>query len=187
MLCALVFPSRGRPALARRMVQSAIDSADGTDFIAMIRIDNNDPDSGAYTREFESISERVVIVCGNRERGWLSGSKFCGQLAEMVPTAKWVWFLNDDMMILGKGWDTQLADIPTTGFIVQPEYHKLKNSVYPRDETSCAPITPNLIWKELGYEFPPCPVDAILPDLLRKKGWTTRFLEGITIFHDWNK
>lgn len=184
MLCAIIFPSRGRPVEAERAIKSFRASASNRPgFRFLMRLDMDDPLLPVYSVAFSSARD-VQVVVGNREKGWESGTDFCSQLADQASDCEWVWFVNDDMTVLGADWDTKLDRIPRSGVIVQPETHRLNASLYFRDMRSCAPCVPNGSWKRYGQDTIPMPLDYALPELLSKHGWTTEFLSGITIFHD---
>jgi hypothetical protein len=94
--------------------------------------------------------------------------------------------MNDDAFICGKGWDSQLMAMPTTGWIVQPELYQLGLSKYYKCEGGAFPIVPNHSWKSYTQESTiPGPANTALDQILRKQnGWKTRFLTGIGVVHE---
>lgn len=186
-LCAVIFPSRERASLAANAIHSFESRALNENICFRVRIDDDDPQREEYLKRLPNCPNTQVVI-GPREQGWASGSKFCSELADSVPDYKWVWLINDDMELdCETWWDKCLEAIPDSGFIVQPEFHRLNASLYVKDERSCAPIVPNQCWKKFGHESIPAPADAMLPEILRKHGWTTAFLPRTTIIHNRNK
>lgn len=182
-LCSVIFPSRERAALAVFAINSFRTQAVNPDRIMFqVRVDDDDPTLNEYVKAFTNLLNTSLTI-GPREMGWHSGTKFCSELAERAD-ATWVWFINDDMEVDGSGWDVKLNLLPDSGYVVQPEFHKLNRSLYVKDERSCAPIVPNGCWKKYGHSTIPAPLDAMLPELLWKNGWSTMFLPDVTIIHN---
>ena len=96
-----------------------------------------------------------------------------------------MWHLNDDMIVEGENWNDKLAEIPQQGFLVQPEYHRLNQSLYRNDPSGCAPIHPrHSLGKAMDIESPE--VDKMIyNELVNVKKWQVKYLEGITVWHQW--
>lgn len=182
-LCAVIFPSRERCALAVSAIRSFGSQVAALENVSFhVRVDDDDPTLAEYKEQLSPLPNTTLVV-GPREMGWGSGTKFCSQLADQSD-AKWIWSINDDMELDGHYWDLKLAVMPDSGYIVQPEFHRLNRSLYVKDERSCAPIVPNGCWKQFGHDLIPAPLDAMLPDILCKNGWSTLFLSNVTIIHN---
>lgn len=147
-----------------------------------VRFDVDDTSSIIRANELSDIG--VIVLVGERMRGWRDIEKMYDEMSDKA-TGAWAWFLNDDALIQGSGWDVQLAKLPTTGLIVHPETYGLNVSRYQNVHGGNFPIVPNKCWKQFGEENVPFPADTALDNLLRiKNGWQSHFLTGITVLHE---
>ena len=102
-------------------------------------------------------------------------------------TGIWHQYWSDDMILFdsGKHWDELLKDIPTTGFIVQPEIHRLGGSTYPAHVGGPVPFVPADAMEQCGHmDGLLDPPDTSLHNILTGAGWQTRYLTGVGVFHD---
>ena len=181
-LCSVLIPSRGRPERLIKAIDSVFATADDPEQIEVsLRFDDDDQVSLDRMAEFRSYN--IWVYIGPRKNGYYSLDEFYTHMAEQTD-ADWVWLMNDDAVIEGDGWDTQLAEIPTDGVIVQPELYQLGFSKYWTHEGGAFPIFPNRCWRKFGLQQMPHPVDTEMDKLLRSNGWTTQFLKGVGVIHD---
>jgi hypothetical protein len=183
-LCSVLLPSRWRPAGAIAAIKSMVDSADNPDsFDVIMRIDFDDVMTIASIPSFEFIHNSVRILIGDRLQGWGSVDHFNTVMANSTD-AKWIWPFMDDAIIQGKGWDTQLAQIPDVGFMVATEKFRLGGSHYGNVmDVNCA-IVPNRVWERFGFKEIGHPGDSFMYKLLIKdQGWQPRYLTGVTMWH----
>lgn len=179
-LITAMIPTRKRTSRLFPTLEQLKSSATGEDYEIIIRIDDDDQESLAARLDMESypnvrveVGPRLGYV--NLDRGYYAGM-------ENQATTPWVWIAGDDMLVSGD-WLGEMRKVPTDGFIVQPEVSKLGMSTYRRAEAQAFPIFPKHCWKKFDKEFP-APFDTVGHLLLRKKGWKTWFLEGVTMWHD---
>jgi hypothetical protein len=186
VLCAVLIPSRARPERLVKTLISIRDTVAAADQVeTLIRIDDDDQASLAIKDELARRFKHTRVVVGPRETGYTSLAKFYTQLAD-ASQAAWIFNLNDDATFQGHGWDLQLAALPTTGVIVQPEWitsGSVRGSVYRNVEGGPFPCVPNGCWRP-DFAVMLEPQDTWLDDELRKRrGWSTRFLKGLYVHH----
>jgi hypothetical protein len=164
-------------------VNSLVETAESTDFEILVRMDNDD------TSVVPILPPNARVIWGDRLKGYKTLNLIYTELAA-IAKGKWLWIYNDDCYVQGVGWDTCLAEIPTEGFIVQPETDQNGGSAYTRTEGGPFPIVPNGSW---AWHDNPIerhwaigdPVDTWLDDVLRKqRWWKTAWLAGITNVHE---
>ena len=183
MLCAILLPSRARPDRLLKTIASVWATvADPSRVEVLLRLDDDDRAMLDRLGEFEKPGTRIIV--GPRGRGYPDLNKMYGELAAATP-APWLWMMNDDAIIVGKGWDEQLVPLPTTGLLVQPEMYQLGFSRYANSEGGAFPIFPNKCWRPEWTDELVDPLDAKIDELLRgQRGWKTHFLPGIEVVHD---
>lgn len=181
--CAILIPSRARPDRLHKTMTSIFNTVKNPENIeVMLRFDDDDIISIERMDEFKKYPSTTVLI-GSRQKGWLSLNLFYEEMAA-VANSHWVWIMNDDAIFEGNDWDEQLAQIPTEGFLVQPELYQLGFSKYYNAEGGAFPCMPNLCWKK-WVEIIPDPIDTEIDKLLRvQNGWKSHFLPGIGIIHD---
>lgn len=184
MICSCLIPSRARINRLFAAIHTIRESAaDQNSFEILLRLDEDDADSLKYRATLEQFSN-VRIFIGPRHQGYQSlETIFYTELAAIAKGA-WCWFLLDDVIFGGRDWDRKLAQVPTKGFIVQPEIFRLGGSTYRNSEGGNFPCAPTKSWERFGWNRVERPVDLELDILLRiKNGWKTHFLSGITCWH----
>lgn len=181
--CAILIPSRARPDRLHKTLKSIFATAENIDNIEVIlRFDLDDESSLTRIEEFKQYPQTQILI-GERNKGWASLNLLYEEMAAAAKSS-WIWIMNDDAFFDGNGWDTQLAQIPTTGFIVQPELYQLGFSKYYNVEAGAFPVIPNLCWKQ-WVEIIPDPIDIKVDELLRiEHGWQSKFLTGIGVIHE---
>lgn len=180
---SVLLPTRNRPERCAQAMMSLYDTAQSHEnFEILLRNDHDDPRLKEY-EELACKEKNIFRLIGERKQGYLSVPEFYNELAEWS-NKPWVLFWNDDALMLGKGWDSQLLDIPMRGYYVQPEIHRLGGSTYHRDGNGPMPFVPRGSWKQYGSEMIPTPTDTGMHKLLvENNGWQVRFLNGITLWH----
>lgn len=114
--------------------------------------------------------------------GYKALSRYYDWLADRA-SGRWLLIFNDDAEIEGKGWDLQLADMPSQGVIAFPEFHHLGASHYRTDPLTYCPF----LAVPIGCAKPtfPDPIDRGLHSrFVTEQGWRTQLLRGITIKHN---
>jgi len=176
-----MIPSRKRVYSLLKTLQNITDTASDEDYQIVMRFDDDDTDSIAATKDIERSFKKSKCYIGPRYGGYTALDKHFFRELEEHSNATWVWIGGDDMVVEGD-WLGELRKVPTAGYIVQPAISKLRESVYPRAEAQAYPIFPRFCWKQYASEFP-CPFDINGHLLLKKNGWETWFLEGVTMWH----
>ncbi len=185
ILVSALIPTRCRPDRLRKTIQSLRDTAYNPDAIEYcLRIDDDDQQTieslHGLNKDFN-----VRSVIGPRHTGYFSMGQFVTEIAD-ISTGTWNFLIDDDCWLEGKGWDTQLKAVPTTGWVSQAEFYHLGHSKY--GSGSCGPVgmfVPNQCWKQFGYDQCQGPVDLFWQNVLIKENhWQTRLLRDIIYRHD---
>lgn len=181
-LVSLMIPSRKRVKSLMNTLDNVTGTSTSDDFQIVMRFDEDDKESIAAIPEIEGDFPRhCKCYVGPRYGGYTALDKHFYCELEQHSNSTWVWIGGDDMVVDGD-WLGELRKVPTHGFIVQPEISKLGGSTYPRAEAQAYPIFPRFCWKQYQDSFP-CPFDINGHLLLKKNGWETWFLEGVTMWH----
>jgi hypothetical protein len=182
-LCSVLIPSRARPEQLKETIASIRDAAQDADaYEILVRIDDDDAASAGLPEDLR-IYGNVKVMVGSRCEGYASLNKVFYRELEEIASGSWCWIMNDDAVVIGEDWDSKLAAVPLTGYIVQPEIEQLNASVYEHNECTGFPCYPRKCWKQLGMLEYPNPCDSTLPPFLFERGWKTWFLSGITVHH----
>jgi hypothetical protein len=187
-LCNVAIPSNQGADRLFRTVDTLFAASDGCDFEIRIRLDDDNKEQEKIKDWFKDCP-LVHVVVGPAYGYNALYTKYWTEMAN-ASEAPWIWTMNDDMEVhkSGVGWDTLLAQVPRTGYFVEPEFHKLNVSVYPKDCGCGAPIFLKDCWKLIGQETLPDAADYTLTAALQRDlGWKPWFLTGITLFHDRRK
>lgn len=180
MLCSILIPTRARTNKLRNAIKSIFDHASGRDFEVLLRVDDDDKETkqvlGYLTGQY-----KLRVITGPHI-GWSQIDPMLTELSDQS-TGTWVWLFNDDGVVVSGKWDAELAKVPTTGFIVQPELFQLGNSVYRMAEAQAFPIVPRNCWREFGLATIPHCADTALHSLLTSHGWKTHFMK-VSLWHD---
>lgn len=181
MICSVLIPTRKRVDRLIECINSIRETSNIYEVEILLRIDDDDTETISV---FHSLRDPncICIIRPRGKLGYFSNADYYNELAD-ISKGDWIWIMNDDITVLGAGWDEQLKSIPTEGFIVHAEFHKLNNSLYVNDADGVAPIVPRGCWAKLGYDKIPYPPDAALNQMCRNNGWVSKFLTGITVHH----
>lgn len=170
-LVSILLPTFRRSLMLEQCVQSILRSADHPDAVEFcIRFQPDDPNLGRDMANMRVIGSNVRTMVGEKNHGYFGGHIHHTEAASMA-TGDWLWLMNDDSTVHGKGWDTRLADIPLDR-IVLPRIHKLGESTYENDADCGAVIIPRGSITEFGW-----PPDKYALETLRALGLQTEFLD----------
>jgi hypothetical protein len=101
---SLLIPTRHRVPLVRRFLDSLAAATDRLDEIEVVLgVDDDDPESHTITHD--KVALKIVIV----PRGLTMGE--LGQKAFAVSTGRFVFAMNDDVIVETKGWDSRVREI----------------------------------------------------------------------------
>jgi hypothetical protein len=179
---SVMIPSRKRVVGLDYTCKRLWETASSFDFEILVKLDHDDVDSISAIPTFEKTYPNIRFIVSSRERGYSSLDEHFYASLEREAVSPWVWIAGDDMDVLGD-WFGQLKKVPMKGFIVQPEMSKLNTSAYHRAHAQAFPIFPKFCWKEYVNEFPR-PFDTAGDAMLKKHGWKTWFLDGVTFIHN---
>lgn len=177
-LVTFIIPSRGRPKGLHKAIDSILITATDPEGIEIVC----GFDAGANDICPEGYGKNVNIRCKTFYKNE-TVPEICEIIAKEAK-GQWCCVFNDDAEIWGMGWDEQLALIPTTGYIVQPETYRLDLSDYRGNFRTGFPFWPSRCWEQFNLPFIPHPLDHCVSDVAQSHGWSTKWLQGITIFHD---
>jgi len=184
ILVSALIPTRARPERLKRTMQSLIDNALNPERIEFcLRVDDDDKATIEYLYHFTNprIKRTIKPRVGYNYMGAMVQD--CVDLA----TGTWVFLIDDDCMIEGKGWDEKLAMIKPDGNYAQCEFYHLGGSRY--GSGSCGPvgmILPNGSW--VGHEVSePLGLTGIADNFFRdvavKAGWKLNLLKNVFYCH----
>lgn len=141
---SLLLPTRGRPKLALRFLESAAARSDAPDFVeAVLRVDEDDPQS--HNLGTPGITVRTIVgpraTMGEYNTACLRGSR--GEIMVLA---------NDDVIIRTQGWDRRLreldASIPDRIYLAYP------NDLFKGRSLCAFPIVSRRTCELLAEPFP---------------------------------
>jgi hypothetical protein len=184
MLCAGITPTRNGVAKLTDMLSSYFSTADNPNNVEVVlRIDDDNAATIKALPTLKTYFPNVRWVIGPRGQGYSDMYKFAME-ASAVTDATWLFLIDDDAVMLTRGWDTLLSKVPTQHCAAQPEFYWLGFSKY--GSGSCGPVAlfvPNKFWITLGCPTIGMPVDQWWLDLLRHHQWPIHLLPGVIYHH----
>jgi len=147
----------------------------------VIRFHQNDPISIRMIPEYLAMAPEGTfkILVGSEYEGYKSLSAYYEEIADLC-VGTHLWIMNDDVIIEGHGWDTQIHD---GDFVFIPESHYLNASLYTKDPSCAWMIYPNKVWTRLGFDHLQNPLDTWMYNVLKDLNFTNVFMPGITAKH----
>jgi hypothetical protein len=184
MICSAIIPTRKRlPRLLVTLDSLVATANDPSQIEAVLRVDDDDEET--KTQFPKDKYPWVKMVIGSRYEGYNSMGKFVTE-ASREASGKWSLLIDDDSWLVGKGWDSQLSQLPTDGWVAMAEYYHLGGSNY--INTQGCPVGlffPTRFWERFGIQEIPCPADEAMRSLaVDCHKWQVKFLVGITYRHD---
>lgn len=162
------------------MVQSVRSHPDSPHFEIRVWFDNDDQHSLGNQDELRPFN--VNIHVGQRLNGYASTCTFCTYMAD-ASHCPWITIADDDNVLEGKSFITDLKSQPDTGVYCTPEIYQLNRSSY--REFYQYGIVPNGAWK-VESPFIQHPTDAWMYDILvTKRKWRVHRFPGVTMRHNW--
>lgn len=185
MLCSVIIPTRKRLNKLTRAVASVFSTAlDPTNVEVVLRIHSDDLETIQALPELLAMGN-VKVAIGEPLKYGDSGT-FYWEPCQLA-VGRWVWMFNDDAMIdtSSDGWDGELSEIETSGWIVVPQTSRLGPSIYTLDQSCPFHLVPNRWWEQFGLKHFGHPIDNFVLDRLRHDAkWKTKFLPGLSVWHD---
>lgn len=178
-LCSLIFPTYKRVESLRRTIQSLMGTAE--DFDVWLYV--HDDETKKIIPELSSLVD-LHVVEGPDLDGYASCPLFVHQLGDACGSP-WRWLWADDVLMEGRGWDKQLAQVPQNkNFIAFAEVHKLASP--PHNVTNTI--------SGYAYTFPIMPQSFDIPTVgsidgaineiyIPNHGWRPWILRGIGANH----
>lgn len=182
ILCSVLLPTRLRTDQLINCIQSIVNSSSGKhEFEIVVRIHRDDASTMARIPKLLQMAN-VKIVIGYPHTGYSDLSKFYDDAAS-VANGRFIWVMNDDVIVSGQPWDEALNAAPKN-HLIMPETHRLGLSTYQKDHHTPFMLMPNKCWQRYGIEKFDTPFDFSLWTMLRKNGWPTYYLPGVIVHHD---
>lgn len=179
---AFLIPSRDHFDRLLRMVGSLRSHPDSAEFEINVYFDSDD--HASLDRSKELWKHNAIVHIGPRLNGYGSLGEFCSRMAD-VSKCPWVCVANDDNILKGGSFISELKEQPTTGVYCTAEVYQLNTSHY-TDFYQFAFI-PNGSWK-IESPIIPEPADLWLYEtLVVKHGWKIRRLPGVIMAHEWTQ
>jgi len=186
MKISIVIPSRKRVARLMKAVETISSLAAHPEELEFVfRIDEDDSETIAAMTDFISRFNCLFIV--GKHLGYNGSAKRLWEMSAMA-SGSWIWYFDDDAYLndCSAGWDSKLSEVKGA-MIVLPEINQLGGSLYPRNSVHPLMILPNKWWLCVGIEEFKLPTDFYFFSVLRKNGWETIYLPGVSTAHDRNK
>ncbi len=178
MLASFLLPTRKRFPKLMRAVMSIRDTASEKDnYEICLRVHSDDGLTIDRLNEILGIGN-VRVHIGPPLAYAHNVSAF--DEACRIATGSWIAFFNDDCVMEGHGWDSQLLNLPERTIAI-PETHRLGKSTYLRDRHIPFFFMPAYSWGTRNF---PSGGDAGLWDFYEKQGWNVHWLSGIAVWHD---
>ncbi len=186
LIVSACIPTRGRVLRLIKTLGSLRQSCDDPDTLEiLLRVDDDDKATIASLPEIvNEFGARVHI--GPRKLGYESMGEFVTELSDLA-LAPWIFIIDDDAVVVGKGMDTKLKAVSLTDHHVAVcEYYKLNQSVY-RAALPVGMFVPNKCWNLYDFKILESPVDEFLKKLLIDNyNWKLSLLPSMTYFHEWD-
>ncbi len=185
LIVSALIPTRGRVMRLIKTLGSLRQACDDPDTLEiLLRVDDDDKATIAALPEIvHEFGARVHI--GPRNLGYDSMGVFITELSDLA-LAPWVFIIDDDATVIGKGMDSKLKAVPLTNHVAVCEFYKLNQSVY-RAALPVGMFVPNKCWKQYGFEMLGSPVDEFLRGMLiTEHKWNLSLLHELTYFHEWD-
>ena len=189
MIVSILIPTRGRPEGVLRTIESIRNTTKPENVEIILRGDDDDSSFEGLESKYdlEPDWENVHFITGPRFEGYNSLAQFYEECSAAA-NGDWIMMFNDDTLAEGKGWDEELAQVPTTGFLCHAAVNYLNRSRYVTgpgpNPYSPFPIVPNRFWKALGHDKIVNQVDIWFCDVANKAGWQHINLARLTIRHN---
>jgi hypothetical protein len=187
MNVSVLIPSRHRVLKLRRTIESVFATAAVPEYVeCVVRIDRDDIKSIESILTLTPLGKCSFII--GEPRGYSGQATYLWEMSH-VARGRWLFAINDDVVVTGKGWDTKIMEYPIFGQVVVPEIDRLGGSTY-RNNPSCDfYFVPNNWWLTCGIsEFSEDEQTARLVETqLREHGWRIVFMPGCETWHDRNE
>jgi len=141
---SIIVPTRGRPAMFQRMLNSLFSMADSHDGLEVVAyIDDDDIE----TQALDLGAWNVVKIVGPRQTmGRLNAVCYARSRGDIVVLG------NDDMVIRTRGWDTRIREevnrFPDKVYLLYP------NDLYKRNRICTFPVLSRVTCDSIGDPFP---------------------------------
>lgn len=180
-LVSVLLPTRKRPERLLKCIKSIINSASGqNEFEIIVRIHRDDERSISLIPLLITLAN-IKIVIGYPFSGYGDLSRFY-QDAAGIANGRWIWVMNDDVIISGTSWDIEVEKYAPDK-ILMPSTHKLGEATYFNDQHNPFMFLPNKCWEQYGMKYFATPFDCGLWNLMREHGWRTEYLAGVCVHH----
>jgi hypothetical protein len=181
-LISVIMPTRGPLEGLIKALKSIRDTcSDNSKVEILLRIDDDD------SRRIIDIPDLkagygVKTVIGPRGAGYMDMGRFADDLLD-IAQGKWAWLFDDDSWVIGNTWLEQMERMPMD-CAANAQFYQLGPSIY-NNGPEGGPVG-LFVPMELAKSIKPTPspVDQTWLDVVLKRGWKVRQLQGITYCHD---
>ncbi len=176
MLVSFLLPTRRRPGkLARAIASIHAGAFNKMNYEICLRVHSDDHETLAIIPNLLALGNVRIHI--GPPLDWAHNYQAFNE-AQKISSGEWAWLFNDDCVLEGSGWDTQLSQLGG-GAIAFPEIHRLGKSTYPRDRHLPMFAMPNA---QPGHQWMPPEGDSGL--WKRYEHLEPHWLPGITLWHD---
>jgi len=183
-LIAPIIPTRKRVDRLLLTLRSLVNTAsDWSRVEPVLKIDDDDIDTIAAIPRLEA-EFGLKHVITPRGVGYNDMGRFVTEACAETD-ATWVWLVDDDAWVEGRGWDDFVASVAPVRNVIQPQIYHLGGSKYYEGCGPVALIVPNQSWTLHGSPSVTSPADECWRQVLVvQNGYAVHLMKGITYRHD---
>lgn len=182
MNISFLIPSRFRVERLKESMLAAlacVEDKSNVEFV--LRLHSDDTETISKIQNLLSIGNVKIII--GPPLGYSGDPVYFWEMSQLA-TGKWLYGLNDDVLIYCDRLDKALELYPESGVVIIPETHKLNHSGYHNDGACPFKILPNNWWKSFGITHFCGPTDKYIETVLMDVAkWQAVFLKGLTAHH----
>lgn len=194
MNISVLIPTRLRVRRLIHCMKSVLSTAWKPEEIEFIlRLHEDDRETLREIPSIESVAKGRVHTIVGPNLGHRGDPCYFWELSQKAQ-GRWIWGLNDDVVILPKSkeWDMRIIDQPTTGVVGYPFYSFLGANVtrdgpsfYRKEKNNPFVLLPNRWWVQFGLKQFEGPTDVFIRDkLLKEASWKRVYIGNLTLWHD---
>lgn len=178
MLVSFLLPTRKRPVKLCRAINSICATVgNNTNYEICLRVHSDDRETLDLIPNLLALGNVRIHI--GPPLDWAHNVNAFDEACQ-ISKGDWVWWFNDDCVLEGHGWDTQLWELPEHTIAI-PEIHRLGKSTYLQDRHVPMFAMPAYSWGSRNF---PANGDTGLWDFYERGGWAVHWLRGITLWHD---
>jgi glycosyltransferase involved in cell wall biosynthesis len=155
-LLSVIIPSRKRAKDLNNTIDSLLNLSDKTldNFEIIIKVDFDDTETIEYVKQWSNQFKNISFIVNSRLDGWHNLVDFIENLID-CSKGKYVWNLNDDVLMLSKDWNKILEQRLTDFKVYYPQVKWAPDlNGYIHDFREAFPIYPKKLKELWGYLCP---------------------------------